>query len=102
MRRSARCVSRSRARSRGRPEGACVSDAIARACVVGASGYSGALAAAILWRHPQVSLEAVTARSNPGRRLDELYPRHRVPLELEPFDADRIPAAARAGLRGTP
>jgi N-acetyl-gamma-glutamyl-phosphate reductase len=63
---------------------------VARACVVGASGFAGALAAAIAWRHPNVALEAVTARSDLGRRLDDLYPRHRVPLELEPFDADRL------------
>ena len=63
---------------------------VARACVVGASGFAGALAAAIAWRHPQLGLEAITARSDTGRRLDELYPRYRVPLELEPFDADAL------------
>jgi N-acetyl-gamma-glutamyl-phosphate reductase len=66
----------------------------ARVCVVGASGFSGALAAALLWRHPRVALEAVTARGDPGRRLDDLYPRHRVPLDLEPYDADRLAAVA--------
>ena len=39
-----------------------MNDVTARTCVVGASGFSGALTAAILWRHPHVSLEAVTAR----------------------------------------
>jgi N-acetyl-gamma-glutamyl-phosphate reductase len=63
---------------------------VARACVVGASGYAGALAAAIAWGHPNVALEAITARSEVGRRLDDLYPRYRVPLELEAFDADRL------------
>ncbi len=63
---------------------------VARACVVGASGFAGALAAAIAWGHPNVALEAVTARSEVGRRLDDLYPRYRVPLELEEFDADRL------------
>jgi Semialdehyde dehydrogenase, NAD binding domain len=58
--------------------------------VVGASGFAGALAAAIAWRHPQLALEAVTARSDTGRRLDDLYPRYRIPLELEPFDADAL------------
>jgi N-acetyl-gamma-glutamyl-phosphate reductase len=62
----------------------------ARACVVGASGFAGALAAAIVWRHPQLALEAVTARNETGRRLDDLYPRYRVPLELEPFDAEAL------------
>jgi N-acetyl-gamma-glutamyl-phosphate reductase len=63
---------------------------VARVCVVGASGFAGALAAAIAWRHPNVALEAVTARSDVGRRLDDLYPRHRVPLELEEFEPDRL------------
>jgi N-acetyl-gamma-glutamyl-phosphate reductase len=63
---------------------------VARACVVGASGYAGALAARLLWSHPRVSLEAVTARSEVGRSLHDLYPRYRVPLVLEPFDAERL------------
>jgi N-acetyl-gamma-glutamyl-phosphate reductase len=62
----------------------------ARACVVGASGFAGALTAAIAWEHPHVALEAVTARSEVGRRLDDLYPRHRVPLELERYDSERL------------
>ena len=61
-----------------------------KACVVGASGFAGALAAALLWRHPRISLEAVTARTDAGRPLDELYPRYRVPLELQQFDPDRL------------
>lgn len=63
--------------------------------VVGAAGYGGAVAAAILHRHPSLELTAVTARSDAGRRHDELYPRYRVPLELQEFDADSI--AVRAG-----
>ena len=62
----------------------------ARACVVGASGFAGALAAAIAWGHPQIALETITARSDVGRRLDDLYPRYRVPLELEAYDAERL------------
>jgi N-acetyl-gamma-glutamyl-phosphate reductase len=75
---------------------------LARACVVGASGFAGALAAAILWSHPRVSLEAVTARTEAGRRLDELYPRHRVPLVLEAFDAEQVAAAADVALVSYP
>jgi N-acetyl-gamma-glutamyl-phosphate reductase len=74
----------------------------ARACVVGASGFAGALAAAIAWNHPKVALEAVTARSEVGRRLDDLYPRHRVPLELEPFDADGLAERADVALVSYP
>jgi N-acetyl-gamma-glutamyl-phosphate reductase len=59
------------------------------AAVIGATGYTGALSAALLWRHPSFDLVAVTSRSDVGRRLDDLYPRHRVPLELEELDLDR-------------
>jgi N-acetyl-gamma-glutamyl-phosphate reductase len=61
-----------------------------RVAVLGASGYTGALAAALLWRHPGFELVALTSRSDTGRRLDELYPRHRVPLELEELDMGRL------------
>jgi N-acetyl-gamma-glutamyl-phosphate reductase len=57
--------------------------------VFGAAGYTGALAARLLARHPSFALTAVTARSDVGRRLDELYPHHRVPLTLEELDLDR-------------
>ena len=57
--------------------------------VFGAAGYTGALSARLLHRHPSFSLTSVTARSDVGRRLDDLYPHHRVPLELEELDLDR-------------
>jgi N-acetyl-gamma-glutamyl-phosphate reductase len=59
------------------------------AAVIGATGYTGALSAALLWRHPSIDLVAVTSRSDMGRRLDDIYPRHRVPLTLEELDVDR-------------
>jgi N-acetyl-gamma-glutamyl-phosphate reductase len=34
-------------------------------------------------------LSAVTSRSDAGRRLDDLYPHHRVPMVLEELDVDR-------------
>jgi N-acetyl-gamma-glutamyl-phosphate reductase len=58
--------------------------------VAGASGYAGALAAHLLWRHPDFELVAVTSRSDAGRRLDDLYPHHRVPLVLDAFDVDEL------------
>lgn len=70
--------------------------------VIGAAGYGGAVAAAILRRHPSLELTAVTARSDAGRRHDQLYPRYRVPLELEPFDADSIAARARSAIVAYP
>jgi N-acetyl-gamma-glutamyl-phosphate reductase len=67
--------------------------------VAGATGFAGALAAHLLWRHPRFELVAVTGRSEVGRRLDQLYPRYRVPLaveQLDPDGLDRIDAAVVA------
>ena len=52
-------------------------------------GLRGAIAAALLWRHPVFELAAITRREDAGRALSDLYPHHRVPLELEQFDPDR-------------
>jgi N-acetyl-gamma-glutamyl-phosphate reductase len=54
--------------------------------VAGASGFAGALAADLLWRHPDFELVAVTARAEAGQRLSDLYPRHRVPLTLSTLE----------------
>jgi N-acetyl-gamma-glutamyl-phosphate reductase len=75
---------------------------VPRAAVIGASGYGGAVAAAILNRHPEVELTAVTARSDAGRRHDELYPAHRVPLVMEEFEPDRIAERADAAIVAYP
>ena len=60
-----------------------------RVSVIGAAGFGGALAARLLYAHPSFDLVAVTARSDVGRRLDDLYPHYRVPLMLEELDLDR-------------
>ena len=57
--------------------------------VFGAAGYAGSLAARLLHSHPNFELTWVTARSDVGRRLDDVYPHHRVPLVLEEVDIDR-------------
>jgi N-acetyl-gamma-glutamyl-phosphate reductase len=57
--------------------------------VFGSAGFTGALTARLLYRHPSLELRALTARSDVGRRLDDLYPHHRVPLVLEELDIDR-------------
>jgi N-acetyl-gamma-glutamyl-phosphate reductase len=57
--------------------------------VFGAAGYAGALSARLVHRHPAFELTTITARSDVGRRLDDLYPHHRVPLVLEQLDLDR-------------
>jgi len=61
-----------------------------RVIVAGATGFAGALAAHLLWRHPDFELASVTGRSEQGRRLDDLYPRYRVPLVIEQLDLDRL------------
>jgi N-acetyl-gamma-glutamyl-phosphate reductase len=65
-----------------------------RVLVAGATGFAGALAAHLLWRHPGLELIGVTGRSEVGRRLDELYPRYRVPLQIEQLDLDRFAAGS--------
>jgi N-acetyl-gamma-glutamyl-phosphate reductase len=57
--------------------------------VFGAAGYAGSLAARLLHAHPSFDLQWVTARSDVGRRLDEVYPHHRVPMVLEQADIKR-------------
>ena len=61
-----------------------------RVIVAGATGFTGALAAHLLWRHPDFELVAVTGRSELGRPLREVYPRYRVPLEIEALEVERL------------
>jgi N-acetyl-gamma-glutamyl-phosphate reductase len=63
----------------------------ARVLVAGASGFTGALAAEIIWRHRRLELVAATSRSEAGKRLDEVYPRYRVPIELTELDLEELP-----------
>jgi N-acetyl-gamma-glutamyl-phosphate reductase len=65
-----------------------VSDA--RVVVAGATGYAGALAAELVWRHPKLELAAATARGEVGTRLNRLHPRYRAPIELTELDLDRL------------
>jgi N-acetyl-gamma-glutamyl-phosphate reductase len=73
-----------------------------RVAVCGASGFAGALCAALVDRHPELQLVAITARSDAGRRLHDVYPRHRVLLDLEELDPDRIAERADAALVAYP
>jgi N-acetyl-gamma-glutamyl-phosphate reductase len=57
--------------------------------VLGAAGYAGAVASALLHRHPHFELAHVTARSDAGVPLSDVHPRTRVPLALEEYDAER-------------
>jgi N-acetyl-gamma-glutamyl-phosphate reductase len=70
--------------------------------VLGAAGFAGALCASLVERHPGLELTMVTARSDAGRRLDHLYPHHRVRRELDAYDPDRVADAADAALVAYP
>ncbi len=61
-----------------------------RVLVAGATGFAGALAAHLLWRHPRFHLVSLTGRSEVGRTLDELYPRYRVPLPIGELEIDAL------------
>jgi len=65
-------------------------DGAPRVVVAGATGFAGALAAHLVWRHPRLELVGVTGRSNIGRRLEELYPRYRVPLVVRELDVEGL------------
>ena len=73
-----------------------------RVIVAGASGFAGALAAELVWRHPRLELAAVTARADAGTRLDRLYPRYRCPLELSELDIDGLENAVDAAIVAYP
>lgn len=46
-----------------------------KAAIVGASGYSGEELVALLARHPQVDVVAVTSRQSAGQTVGEVFPR---------------------------
>ena len=73
-----------------------------KVAVLGATGYAGALAADILWRHPQLELTAVTGRSEVGERLSDIHPRYDVPLKIEEPDLDAIATKAGSALVAYP
>jgi N-acetyl-gamma-glutamyl-phosphate reductase len=71
-------------------------DPAAKILVAGASGFTGALAAKIVWEHPRLELVAATSRSDAGKRLEDLYPRYRVPIELTELDLEEVEEADAA------
>jgi N-acetyl-gamma-glutamyl-phosphate reductase len=60
--------------------------------VVGASGYAARELIRILLLHPHVRITAATSRLHEAPRLASLHPSlaHRIDLDCEDFDADRI------------
>jgi N-acetyl-gamma-glutamyl-phosphate reductase len=73
-----------------------------RIAVIGAAGFGGALCASIVQAHPSLELTVVTARTDAGRRHDELYPRYRVPLAMDEFNPDQVAERADAALVAYP
>lgn len=67
-----------------------------RVLVAGVTGYTGALAAWLVWCHPELELAAITARSHVGTKLDELYPKYRVPLAIEELDLESFESVEAA------
>jgi N-acetyl-gamma-glutamyl-phosphate reductase len=64
-------------------------DAATRVLVAGATGYTGALAAHLVDRHPRLELAAATSRTDAGKRLDSLYPQYGTEIELTELDLER-------------
>jgi N-acetyl-gamma-glutamyl-phosphate reductase len=85
---AARADARARTHTRAQQS---FSEGSPRVLVAGATGFAGALAAHLLWRHPRFELVSVTGRSDAGRRLQDVYPRYRVPLEIETLDEEALP-----------
>ena len=63
-----------------------------RIAVVGASGYSGAEAAALLAVHPEVEVAALCASASAGKRFEDLHPAkaHLVQGEIEAFEPESL------------
>jgi len=53
-----------------------------KAGIVGGTGYTGAELLRLLVQHPRVSLQAITSRSEQGKRVDSLFPGLRGHLDL--------------------
>ena len=70
--------------------------------VAGASGYAGALAAELVWSHPDLELVAATSRNDAGKRLCDLYPRYRCSLELTELDIQSLEGDVDAAIVAYP
>jgi N-acetyl-gamma-glutamyl-phosphate reductase len=65
-------------------------DSESRVLVAGATGYTGALAAHLIDRHPRLELVAATSRTEAGERLDALYPQYGTEIELTELDLSEL------------
>jgi N-acetyl-gamma-glutamyl-phosphate reductase len=73
-----------------------------KVAVLGAAGFAGALAADIVWRHPELELTTVTARADAGLRLSDVHPRYDVPLKLAEPNLDAVAEQAGSALVAYP
>ena len=58
--------------------------------VLGAAGFAGAQLTALIAAHPHFDLGTITARSDAGRALVDLYPEYRVDTLLTELDVDAL------------
>jgi N-acetyl-gamma-glutamyl-phosphate reductase len=54
-----------------------------RAGIVGGTGYTGVELLRLLSAHPQITLSAITSRSEAGKRVDEVFPSLRGRIDLK-------------------
>lgn len=73
-----------------------------RVAVIGAAGFGGAVCARICRDHPSLELTTLTARSDAGRRHNDLYPAYRVALEMAEFNPDTVAERADCALVAYP
>src|SRR5262245_37541239 len=83
MRRSPSGAPRSR-----RPSARSGARSVISVIVAGASGYAGALTAQLIQRHPSLELARITARTDAGKRLNELHSDSEVTMVLEEPSAE--------------
>lgn len=61
-----------------------------RASVIGATGYTGMVLTDLLWRHPEVQMEALTSVSYRGRSVAEVFPHLRAEGMYVEYDPARV------------
>jgi N-acetyl-gamma-glutamyl-phosphate reductase len=77
---------------------------VVRACVVGASGYTGAELLRLLLAHPRVEITGVYAKRAAGERLPAIFPQFagKLDLEIGAFNADAIARSANVAFLALP
>jgi N-acetyl-gamma-glutamyl-phosphate reductase len=63
---------------------------VIKACIIGATGYTGAVLTDILSQHPGVEIHRLTSMSHVGKGVAEVFPRLRVAGEYVEYAADKV------------